>query len=81
MVDKNTTTTVLEEVQQSSMTVNIALCPVHLTPDLVPPPPEMEHSLFTELILDSLTRDINPLYVLLSLPHEPPSPADKLTLL
>ena len=39
------------------------------SPELASPPPELELSLCTELILDSLTTDINPLHVLLSPPQ------------
>ena len=77
LIYRNTTFIVLKEVQKTSITTMIRLCPVQFAPEFAPPPlelasplpelasppPELELSLYTELILDSLTTDINPLHV------------------
>ena len=91
LVSRHTTTTVLDGVQQMVTQTKIRLCPTHLVPDSTPPPPEVDPpapeldlSISTELILDSLTTDIDPLNVLHSPPQQPfpddePSPSSELS--
>ena len=80
-MDKNATyTTALDEVQQTTI-AKIELCPVHLTPDFTSPSPDLTSTplklepsapRFAQSLswtVDSLTTDINPLYVLFSPPH------------
>ena len=52
-VDKTTTITVFDGVQQTVTHSKVKLCPTHLVPDTTPPLPELDLSV-SELILNTL---------------------------
>ena len=71
-IDRTTTVTVLDGVQQTITQSKIQLCSKHLVPDTAPPLPELD--IATEVILDSLSTDTDPLNVINSPPHPATGP-------
>ena len=66
MIDKTTTTTILDGIQQVITQKKIKLCDKHLAEDSPPPPiPDLINlSISTEMILHSLETDADPLNLL-----------------